>query len=410
MKNPIFVCKFQISSMTLQNFPQISIEINKQTLTVHDLRGVLTATDLCAPFVLTAPTPPFLTFFNIEKMRNVAFQLPFIAIKELDGVLLDTSFLSNTNLSNSNSEKKIPPFDLCIAPLDLIIAAEEYFYAKSKLEYEAGIFKGRKPFMPRASRIKKMLLDEFSLRKSLFNLIDEQHWAQHQADVMLLEERRIDLLRQMNYKVRVVQKKGVEDYYDRSKAVGNLYQAYGVMVRLQSGRAVKQDDLVLIKKLFNSFYTVFGNLTPLCKSFGLLISYSGDAKVRGKSRRAGEFIPAMRAMTISNETGVERIFAHEFAHCIDYYLAEKTAANTNFLSENKTHLAYQIAAVFNANMRARQTSKYQNEARECFARAFEQHFALAMNIAVEESNYCEPLIFKQRVAPLIGTFITRFFE
>jgi hypothetical protein len=81
--------------------------------------------------------------------------------------------------------------------------------------------------------------------------------------------------------------------------------------------------------------------------------------------------------------------------------------NRYYLSDNKKSLPGQIAYLFRLNMKKRQSSEYQNRTKECFARAFEQYYAIKNKIDIEnpKGNYCYNEVFESIISPLIEEFI-----
>ena len=87
-------------------------------------------------------------------------------------------------------------------------------------------------------------------------------------------------------------------------------------------------------------YKAFGDRSSMAKNWDLTVSSAGE-KRQHASKAIGLFIPAYNAIGVSAAFGDQKAgftLSHEFAHFMDYYMAEKEGNKRKFVSHDANHI------------------------------------------------------------------------
>ncbi len=212
----------------------------------------------------------------------------------------------------------------------------------------------------------------------------------------------------------------LETSFGDSNIVDDLRDYDGLFVKRQDGSEIKPVEVNQISDSFRAVEKIFGPLSFHASEYGLKISHTGSKYVFA-SKAAGMFVPDMKAIAVSNKFGevqFTQIFAHELAHWIDSLLG----GNGRYASGNYESTAGQIAYTVKKGMNKTGDSKYINASVECFARAFEQYFAVETHgedarlqyshVALQgnipyfiQDNYVPKPLYDSTLKPLIEQFL-----
>jgi hypothetical protein len=203
--------------------------------------------------------------------------------------------------------------------------------------------------------------------------------------------------------------KGRETSYGKSGTKKILFDKYGVLVKRQNGDEITRDEVNQLDGALQEVYSVFGDKSGMAKKFELVVSHAGE-KMQHARKAIGLFNSSYHAIGVSwtgNESAGMTL-AHEFAHFMDYWMADKTGRRSGwFASDDWNSDTGQIAKTFRDNMNEKQTSKYQNRTCECFARAFEQYFYWKRSGKVlNGKNYAKAAVFNERLRPMIEKWLS----
>ena len=214
--------------------------------------------------------------------------------------------------------------------------------------------------------------------------------------------------------------KGKETSYGDSGTKDNLLKSHGIKVKNQDGSEIDDQEVDWIKSKMDEVFSVFGDRSSMSKDFNLKVSSARD-KRQHASKAIGMFTPAFNAIGVSRVLGSQKAgftLGHEFAHFMDYHMADKENNSRKFASHDPNHIAGKIADTFRENMNksSNKEDKYLGSSHECFARALEQYQAMTV-YGDDVVKYKDPLIgeikyinegsqvnaqvFNEKVRPLI---------
>lgn len=221
-------------------------------------------------------------------------------------------------------------------------------------------------------------------------------------------------------------KQAIETSFGESNVDTILKEKYGILVKRQNGDKIKPNEVDLIERSWISVQKVFGNLKANALKYNLKISHSGT-KLMFAMKALGVYIPSMGTIGVSNKLGdsaFTHTLSHESAHFIDNFIGELNSKR--YATDNYEGLAGKIAFTFRnmMNKPKSQQTDYINATKECFARAFEQYFAIknegenaiTMNVDsrisengieyVKHPNFVNLAIFNSDIKPLIEQFLS----
>lgn len=215
----------------------------------------------------------------------------------------------------------------------------------------------------------------------------------------------------------------IETSFGESNTNNSLKPELGILVKRQDGSQIKPTEIEQIKTGWELVLKTFGNLSELAAANNLKISHTGTKYVFS-SKAAGMYVPDKQTIAVSNKFGTDQfnsIMAHEVAHWIDHQLGK--AQNKRHATDDFESTAGTIARVFRKNMNTKSDSDYTNATAECFARAFEQYFAIetqgenaqliyngkpldSVVTYITEGNYVSKAAYYNQIKPLIQKFLT----
>jgi hypothetical protein len=198
--------------------------------------------------------------------------------------------------------------------------------------------------------------------------------------------------------------KGETTSYGDTNLSDALLDRYGVRVKRQNGDRINAEEIDELKTVLDEVFACFGDLSPVCREYGLKISHSAEKRMHGR-KFVGFFSPYFKAIGVGYAE-MSQTLAHELAHFMDCYKAQRSSVKRWHASDEDGSIENEIARLFRRGMRKPQASDYQRRTCECFARALEQYF----NPAVTAENFCKDEIFEQGVKPLIEEFLADFAE
>jgi hypothetical protein len=392
----------------------IQLNVHDKILSVFDFRNAITDFSKLQMLDIFKNKPDFIPKINPVFLKTMRYRIPFVKIDS-------ETYIFPLNMKNHTKHCVFEDYiDLCVADLDFLIFIENYFYEIAKAEYAKnpafGLKTTRFPngkivnapykrnFTRRVVRSSNMNFVEYNLAKIIQNNDEKAIWAVYAElkSEIYFKENDFDLAQAEQMTGHLGNfTQGQLRSYGRLNTDNSLLAQYGILVKLQSGENITPPDLRKISQLIHNFYATFGDLSAICTDYSLLIAYSGDKKMYAKKHAIGVFISVFKAIGVSDISNAAQTFAHEMAHFIDFYLGEKY--KRTWFSDDNNSIAGVIAAAFRKNMTQLQTSRYQNQTKECFARAFEQYFSLKNNIPIDNSfgNFCENTFFMKTIAPLI---------
>ncbi|MCU0824652.1 MAG: hypothetical protein MUF77_08415 [Leptospira sp.] len=216
---------------------------------------------------------------------------------------------------------------------------------------------------------------------------------------------------ELRFKDRVTDgtyQKGEETSYGDSGTVNDLYESFGVKVKMQNGNQVDKASLKEVESGLKEVFQVFGDRSSMAKNFGIKISHAGK-KMQHARKALGIYFPSFKAIGVNfigHEESPNLTLAHEFAHFMDNYIGVREKKSF-FASESGTGIESEIANVFRDGMaRDFKAKAYWSRSCECFARALECYFNKKTNKPHIHRNGANPEeeYFEEKVAPLVEKF------
>lgn len=211
-------------------------------------------------------------------------------------------------------------------------------------------------------------------KKTYANPIVSKYWA--------------DFREMVNFKIKDIKiqredysesyKQAIETSFGESNVDAVLKDKLGILIKRQNGEKIKINESSQIENAWLDIQKVYGNLKENALKYNLKISHSAD-KLIFASKALGVFVPKMGTIAVSNKLGdidFKSTFAHESAHFIDYFIGELNGKR--WATDDYEALAGKIAFTFrnSMNRNKKEQSDYINATKECFARCFQQYFAV----------------------------------
>lgn len=208
--------------------------------------------------------------------------------------------------------------------------------------------------------------------------------------------------------------KAMQTSFGDTNLESDLKKDHGVFIKKQDGKKLSLDEKEQLGKSLNLIKDVFGDKKIMSESFGLKIVHSGTKQIFA-NRAIGLYSPTFKSISVSSKYGDSKFgftMAHEYSHFFDNYVGDKQGRR--FASDDYNSTAGKIAKEFRKNMNKESDSIYINRTCECFARAFEQHFAHKTegeNVIKIDSAYKDHpdhvsySVFKEKIEPLIEQFL-----
>lgn len=113
----------------------------------------------------------------------------------------------------------------------------------------------------------------------------------------------------------------------------------------------------------------------------------------------------------SSKINMDIILSHEVAHFIDYMHGDRTLNKES--TDNKNTTEYELAVKYrrllwkSVKKQNKTLTNYQRRTCECFARMFEQNYALSVGIDLSELShiYLPKDIFVEEIKPLVDKYL-----
>ena len=238
---------------------------------------------------------------------------------------------------------------------------------------------------------------------------------------MVLEHRDISTLAWNNFSVASEDysgafHKGKKTSYSKEGSFEDLKKDYGINIKNQNGSVMGDGQVKDISDAMDSMFEVFGDRSSMAKNWDLTVSHSGE-KLQHASKALGMFVPGFKAIGVTmklGKAGFGFTLAHEFAHFMDYYVAEKEGkeggTKRRFASHDSNSSAGKVADTFRNHLNdpSLKGHKYWGNSHECFARAMEQYFAQESKTGMDKGEGLQQVkmdTFNKEVKPLIEAFL-----
>lgn len=214
----------------------------------------------------------------------------------------------------------------------------------------------------------------------------------------------------------------METSFGDSNTNDALKEKFGIFVKRQNGSKINEIEINQIEVAWQQVQTVFGNLKTNAENVNMKISHTGEKFVFA-SKSIGMYVDIMNTIAVSNKYGADEFkntLAHEVAHWIDNTIGKQQGVR--YATDNYESTAGKIAFEFRGGLNKDVDSDYINATKECFARAFEQYFAIinqgedaTLIYSFKEldkrtpyytaDNYVNNLTFQNKIVPLINLFL-----
>lgn len=211
--------------------------------------------------------------------------------------------------------------------------------------------------------------------------------------------------------------KGEITSYGDTGLSNSLYEDFGVRIKKQNGSTFSLEQKNRVESVLKDTYTYYGDLSNISKDFNLKVSYADNCRQHAR-KAIGLFTPYHNTIGVSffDDNTYERTTAvHEFAHFLDY--TKGNEFSYRYASDKDGSLENQIATKYKKLIREQNENNkskvgesktiklgdYWYRTCECFARAMEQDFELAIGLK-ERCNppaYLPEEIFNREIKPLI---------
>jgi hypothetical protein len=351
--------------------------------------------------ILERERPSWIPEISDDEFRNNRFRLPMLKLDTGDYLVAGSGYTILMNL------------DVLAITQDYYMKRAKALAEKRRLEYEAR-------YKTKIHRKRLAMLPDTQVTTLNAYLSERVTGLQGRERFMPILEavkdmkqklEDIDVQMEENYSTFA---KGRETAYGDKGTRKDLLDEYGVLVKRQNGDPISPREVEDIKKALDEVFAVYGNRSSMAYKFRLKISHSGKVLMHARNAM-GVFIPAFHAIGITfkeGQTNAGFVLSHEWAHFMDHYLAQQNGRYW-YASDDWNSLPGKIASTFRNNMAKPQKSKYTNRTCECFARAFEEYFAIRRGEEKQfdttwnaGGTYAKPEVFKEKIQPLID----RFFE
>ncbi len=288
------------------------------------------------------------------------------------------------------------------------------FRYKSNIKYYREVVDGKRFQKPKAvvaMGSNKMCHDQSCIIKKYSEDDDYSMWT-HLHDAMEeLDQKAIDMQLQAEDDGNTYSK-GEKTSYGNMGTKDTLLEKYGVKVKRQNGKEITDTETEEIKAALDHIFSIFGDRSSMARTFGLKISHAAETAMHAR-KAIGIFFPSHRAIGVSAGGGAKQFgftLSHEWAHFMDNYLG---GDKYHYSSDDFKSISHAIANTFKSNMAKKQKSDYQNRTCECFARAFEQYFAMKtgdgdeyQRMMSDAGNHPSNDVFLKEVSPLIDRFFS----
>ena len=194
----------------------------------------------------------------------------------------------------------------------------------------------------------------------------------------------------------------------------SLEEKYGIGIKKQDGSSLSGTELQEAEDIISAAFGFFKIPKGLAAKAGLIISFTHNKSMKSAGHAAGVFIPNYKAIGVSFSDGYngnisesEKILAHETGHWIDAV----SGINFGSFASSKqgtiqSVLAFSVLSSMNDDGLA---TAYWCESTECFARAFEEYFAveaLRDYSYFARKYYCPENEYENRIKPLIRLIVS----
>lgn len=193
-----------------------------------------------------------------------------------------------------------------------------------------------------------------------------------------------------------------------------LAEKYGIGLKKQDGKQLSEIELQEAESIISTVFDFFKIPKDLAKKTELIISFTHNKSMKSARNAAGVFIPNYKAIGVSFSDGYngtisesKKILAHETGHWID---ALAGIDFSNFSSSTEGTIQSVLAASVVTSMNdASSSTTYWRESTECFARAFEEYFAveaLSDYSYFTRKYYCPKNEYESQIKPLVQLIIS----
>lgn len=302
---------------------------------------------------------------------------------------------------------------VAIMPPELVVITQSYYRDWAKAEEKRMAEEGNY----RVSRIKTVSRNKASypqiylwerMTGKKYHQSEHEFWQTYGGQREELEQKLVDVNCQDD-ESQTSYTKGQETSYGMSGTKKILFDKYGVLVKRQNGDEITRDEVNQLDGALQEVYSIFGDKSGMAKKFKLVVSHAGE-KMQHARKAIGLFNPSYHAIGVSwtGDESAGMTLAHEFAHFMDYWMADKTGRKSGwFASDDWNGDTGQIAKTFRDNMNKVQKSKYQNRTCECFARAMAQYFQhKKTGEVISDGNYAKAAVFNERLRPMIDKWLS----
>lgn len=193
-----------------------------------------------------------------------------------------------------------------------------------------------------------------------------------------------------------------------------LEAKYGIGIKKQDGKPLSQNEIQEAEKIVSVVFDFLGISKSLAENSELIISFSHNKSMNSTRNAAGVFIQNYKAIGVSFSDGyggnmaqAEKVLAHETGHWIDAVLGKDFGC---FASSKKGAIAAVLAeSVLRSMNKSGSSTAYWRESTECFARAFEEYFAvecLGDSSYFSKPYYCNQNEYKNQIRPLVSLILS----
>ena len=383
---------------------EVEININGKSIVAKDFRNILDDYRISHKIRSNNASIDFIPIIDEKFFASQENLLPAVKIDE-------ETYIFPTNALDTSKRSSISDYlNFCITDIDLLVITQNYYYQKAKNKYEKNPEYKKKWKWVDGGMEEKVIKVNFKKRRSstmtwvqwnLSKFIHEEHliWEIHKELQEEIAYKQSDFKLQ-NLELENTFSKGEHTSYGNTKVNLILMEELGIKVKLQNGQEISDRDIIKIEDIVIKFNSSVFNCSELFRKNNILISLSNNKKMHARDA-LGIFYPYFNAIGISTIGNIERTFAHEVGHFIDYSLGK--TIKRHYASDDKKNVAAIIAYTFRRNMLKRQKSEYKNRTKECFARAIEQYYCYCNSIPIsdEETEYCKYETFEIKIISLI---------
>ena len=193
-----------------------------------------------------------------------------------------------------------------------------------------------------------------------------------------------------------------------------LEEKYGIGLKKQDGKQLSETELQEAESIISTVFDFFKIPKDLAKKAELIISFTHNRSMKSARKAAGVFIPNYKAIGVPFSDGYngtisesKKILAHETGHWIDALLGIDFGSFAS--SKEGTIQSVLAASVVTSMNDALSSAAYWRESTECFARAFEEYFAveaLSDYSYFTRKYYCQKNEYESQIKPLVQLIIS----